>query len=115
MSALPSRHEFIPGSNDVRSHEFQSSLVRAICGASPDGILVVDDKANVVSLNHRFLEVWGIPNHRIHGGKAAAVLGTSDQPILAMAIERVKDSAAFLTRVRELSMTPTRTTTARSN
>ena len=48
------------------SNEFQISLVRAICGASPDGILVVDDKANVISPNQRFLGVWGIPNHRIH-------------------------------------------------
>lgn len=41
--------------------EFQTSLVRAIHEASPDGILVVNDNDIVVSHNQRFLEVWGIP------------------------------------------------------
>jgi diguanylate cyclase (GGDEF)-like protein/PAS domain S-box-containing protein len=106
MDELPSQHESVSGSCEATSHEFQSSLVRAICGASPDGILVVDDKANVTSLNQRFLEVWGIPNYRVRGGQAAAVVGTPDQPILAMALERVKDSEPFLRRVRELYEDP---------
>lgn len=106
MSESPSQHESMSISSEASSNEFQSSLVRAVCGASPDGILVVDDKANVMSLNQRFLDVWGIPNQRIHGGQTDTVVGTPDQPILAMAIERVKDAEAFLRRVKELYADP---------
>ena len=87
--------------------EFQDSLIQAIRDASPDGILVVDDHGDVVSMNQRFLEVWGIPGDRVRGGRAGAVVGTPDRPILAMAVERVKDSGAFLRRVKELYADPT--------
>jgi diguanylate cyclase (GGDEF)-like protein/PAS domain S-box-containing protein len=107
MNESPSQHESMSISSEASSNEFQSSLVRAIREASPDGILVVDDKGNVVSLNQRFLDVWRIPSSRIHGGQTDSVVGTPDQPILAMAIERVKDSEAFLRRVRELYDDPT--------
>lgn len=87
--------------------QFQTSLVRAINEASPDGILVVNDKDIVVSHNQRFLEVWGIPKEdlsiNVPGG---SVIGTPDQPILSLAVERVKDPAAFLGRVKELYNNP---------
>lgn len=91
----------------TRGIEFQNSLVQAIRDASPDGILVVDDHDNVVTMNQRFLDVWGIPSDHIRGRRAGDVIGTSDRPILAMAVERVRDEAAFLRRVRELYADPT--------
>jgi diguanylate cyclase (GGDEF)-like protein/PAS domain S-box-containing protein len=94
------------GSGKAGRREFQDSLVRAIRDASPDGILVVDDQAKVVSLNQRFLDVWGIPSERVRGGRVGTVIGTPDQPVLAMAVDRVKDSKAFLRRVKELYADP---------
>jgi PAS domain S-box-containing protein len=100
--------DITPAPADNRpSSEFQDSLLRAIRDASPDGILVVDARDHVVSLNQRFLDVWGIPGDRVRGGRAGDIIGTPDQPILAMAVERVKNADAFLTRVKELYADPT--------
>ena len=97
----------VSGPAKTRGGEFQDSLIQAIRDASPDGILVVDEHDAVVSMNQRFLEVWRIPGDRVHGGRARAVVGTPDRPILAMAVERVKDSEPFLRRVKELYADPT--------
>jgi diguanylate cyclase (GGDEF)-like protein/PAS domain S-box-containing protein len=86
--------------------EFQSSVVRGVLDASPDGVLVVDQNGTVVCLNDRFLEVWGIPRDQVHGGRANTVVGTPDSPILAMAVARVKEQDAFLKRVQELYADP---------
>jgi diguanylate cyclase (GGDEF)-like protein len=68
---------------------------------------VVDEHDDVVSMNQRFLDVWGIPSDRVRGGRARAVVGTSDRPILAMAVDRVKNPEPFLRRVKELYADPT--------
>ena len=78
--------------------EFNYSLVRAIYEVSPDGILVVGGKDEIVSHNQRFLEVWQLP---VPDGEGGMVTGP-DQPILAAVVERVKDAEGFLKRVREL-------------
>lgn len=88
--------------------EFEKSLLCAINEASLDGILVVDDKDVVVSHNHRFLEVWRIPQNYLKkrvGGNSA--VGAPDQPILAFVVQRVKDPQTFLMRVKELYNDPT--------
>src|SRR5437868_12025031 len=91
----------IPDAVAAGSLEFQRSLIRGILDASPDGILVVDQQNLVVLVNQRFFDVWDIPR------EAPAVIGTQDQPILAMAVERVKHPETFLKRVRELYSHPT--------
>ncbi len=87
------------GENDA---EFQGSLIRAIHEASPDGILVVNDKGIVVSHNHRFIDIWKLPLDRLKGLQPDTAIGTADAQILSMVLDRVKDSQNFLERVREL-------------
>lgn len=82
--------------------EFQSSLIRAIHEASPDGILVVNDKGIIVSHNHRFIDIWKLPLDRLPGLQPDTAVGAADDPLLSMVLERVRDPKTFLARVREL-------------
>jgi diguanylate cyclase (GGDEF)-like protein len=87
--------------------EFQESLLRAINEASPDGILVVDERDVVVSHNHRFFEMWRIPGDYLKntdGGNGS--VGAPDHPILAFVVQSVKDPQSFLKRVKELYNDP---------
>ncbi len=61
---------------------------------SPDGILVVDQANNIISVNRRFAEIFGVP------GQLFADKG--NEPILAWVGAQMADSAAFLSRVRYL-------------
>ena len=90
----------------VGDYQFQSALVRAINEASPDGILVVDEKGIVVSHNHQFVEIWEIPGHRLRGAESDTAAGAGDDPILSTIVERVKDAQSFLARVKELYDNP---------
>lgn len=87
-------------------HEFQFSLVQAIHEASPDGILVVDDRGVIVSHNRRFVDLWNIPHERLRGMQPATAIGQDDELILAAVLDAVKDGPAFLARVRELYANP---------
>ncbi len=99
ISQDPTRGIIEPG-----SLEFQRSLVRGIFDASPDGILVVNDQQIVVAVNQRFFEVWGIP---VNPGQSGEIIGNLDEPLLFMAVERVKNPKLFLERVKELYADPT--------
>jgi len=81
--------------------DFQHSLLRTIYDASLDGILVVDEQANVVSRNKRLLDVWRIDPSELplHYGELP---DAPNQPILRARLERIKDPDAFLKRVNEL-------------
>lgn len=68
--------------------EFQDSLLRAIRDASPDGILVVDARDHVVSLNQRFLDVWGILGAH-HSSRVGDIIGTPDQADVDTAMARM--------------------------
>lgn len=85
----------------THSAEFDRSLLRSLQEASPDGILVVDGDARVVSYNQQFLDIWRIPGERLESsaGEDEAV---HDTPILLRASRRVKDPESFINRVREL-------------
>ena len=83
-------------------HDLQDSLIRAIHAASPDGILVVNEHQIVVSHNQRFIEIWRIPSQHLGGSVPGTAIGAEEAPILATALERVKDASGFLARVREL-------------
>ena len=41
--------------------QFRNVILSTEHEASLDGILVVDDKANIISFNHKFVEMWAIP------------------------------------------------------
>ena len=83
--------------------EFRASLQNAILNGAPDGILVVDENACVVSVNERFFTVWQIPRP---AGPLEDILDLPDDPFLTQTIAQVADPEAFLERVRELYANP---------
>lgn len=110
LKKIRRRRDALAKSADAGDHEFQSSLVRAINEASPDGILVVNDKGIIVSHNRRFVEIWQIPGDRLHGLEPGTAVGADDDPILSTVVERVKDPQAFLERAlpQESQISPPR-------
>jgi diguanylate cyclase (GGDEF)-like protein/PAS domain S-box-containing protein len=97
------RHTKLVG---VGNYALQRSLVNAVIDASPEGILVVDEKGIIVSHNQQFVEIWRIPNDRLHGAELNTAIGADDEPILSTVLERVKDEKAFLARVKMLYDNP---------
>jgi diguanylate cyclase (GGDEF)-like protein len=89
------------GAAQVRADEFNRSLLRAIQEASPEGILVVDERAVVVSYNQRFLEIWHVPSERMQPDDDRHGI-IPDNPILLTVTQRVKDPEGFLRRVQAL-------------
>jgi diguanylate cyclase (GGDEF)-like protein/PAS domain S-box-containing protein len=87
----------------VEDIELQNLLVDAINEASPEGILVVDDKAIVAYHNCRFFDVWKIPGEFRQNGSA---VGKADASLLSVVLELVVDPDAFLVRVQELYDNP---------
>jgi PAS domain S-box-containing protein len=77
---------------------FQHALLRAQTEASPDGILVVDPANHILSYNHRFLDVWGIPDELPAAG--------DDTKVLARARTLAADPVAFGARVAAIYADP---------
>jgi PAS domain S-box-containing protein len=77
---------------------FQNALLQSQSEASPDGILVVGAGNHVLSYNHRFLELWGIPEE-------LAVV-RNDTPILSLAKSRAADPDGFAARVASIYADP---------
>lgn len=82
--------------------DFDRSLIEAIHEASPDGILVVDDKGMIVSHNRRLFEVFDIPLEDLPGDDGGNLEGYSEQTPLKLAMDRLEAPEAFLRRVQEL-------------
>ena len=70
------------------------SLLQATLDSTADGILVVDAKGAMVSFNHRFVELWRIPE--------SILARRSDDEALAFVLDQLADPEAFLAKVREL-------------
>jgi len=62
--------------------------------ASIDGILVVDENAQILSYNRRFVEMWRVPEELMAELK--------DEPVLKYVADQTADAEAFLRRVRDL-------------
>jgi diguanylate cyclase (GGDEF)-like protein/PAS domain S-box-containing protein len=73
---------------------FANILLTAAQENSPDGMLVVDADARIVSFNHRFAEMFQIPH--------ALVAGQADEPVLQAVVSQMQDPDQFLFRVRYL-------------
>jgi diguanylate cyclase (GGDEF)-like protein/PAS domain S-box-containing protein len=86
--------------------EFDRSLIAGILEASPDGILVVDERGIIVSHNQRIFEVLGITPEELLQDESRVLSGHSDRPLLARVLELVKHRAAFLDRVEALYANP---------
>ena len=73
---------------------FANILLTAAQENSPDGMLVVDSDARIVSFNQRFAEMLRIPQ--------ALVAGQADEPVLQAVVAQMKDPEQYLARVRYL-------------
>ena len=80
--------------------EMKKILIDAIYEASPEGILVIDDKHTVVSHNHRFVEIWQLSDDLLH--ESGTAIGLDEAPILSAMLDLVQNWQAFLARVMEL-------------
>jgi PAS domain S-box-containing protein len=69
-------------------------ILRTQQETSPDGILIVDDSGKIISFNHRFTEIWGIPQDVIDS--------RSDERALSFVLDKLSDPQEFLARVRYL-------------
>lgn len=77
-----------------RALAFDAGVLSTIQQASPDGILLVDGRGQIVSHNRRFVEMWAIPPD--------IAAGKSDASVLAFIAEQVADPPSFVARVAEL-------------
>ncbi|WP_170153127.1 PAS-domain containing protein [Roseiarcus fermentans] len=75
-----------------------AAILAAVHESSPDGILVVDPAARILSVNKRFGEIMDLPAELLAPGR--------DGPALAMAAQRMLDGEAFLRGVRHDSEHP---------
>ena len=74
--------------------QFRNVLLSTQQEASIDGILVVDEKARILSYNRRFVEMWGLPEKLVDEG--------IDGPVLQFVTSRVEDPPLFLQKVNYL-------------
>lgn len=86
--------------------EFDRSLIAGILEASPDGILVVDERGVIVSHNQRLYEVLGIAPDELLESDTRVLSGHPDRPLLERVLELVKHRGAFLERVEALYAHP---------
>ena len=73
---------------------FRNAILTTTQEASQDGLLVVDEEAHIITYNHRFIELMGIP--------AGLIDQKADQPVLEFVANSMVDPPAFVERVRSL-------------
>ena len=66
--------------------------------SSPDGILVIDSAGRIVSFNRRYTELFDIPQDLL--------AARDDEPVLALASQRVLNTAEFVRQVMYLRAHP---------
>ena len=69
-------------------------LLRTTLESTTDGILVVDQKGDVLHKNSRFAEMWRIPESILDSG--------DDNTLIEFILSQLKDPNAFLTKVKHL-------------
>ena len=77
-----------------KSLQFANALFAAQLEGSPDGILVADQNRRIVLFNHRFGEMWRIPQDVVAEG--------SDEIVLKAGTVQLKDPQGFYERVIRL-------------
>jgi PAS domain S-box-containing protein len=83
---------------DEKALEETLSLLEATLDATADGILVVDPKGRITSLNSRFVEMWRLPSEILETRDDAAAL--------AYGTAQLRDPDAFAAKVEELYQHP---------
>ncbi len=71
--------------------EYRKALLEAHIESSLDGILLVDTKGKILSYNHRFLEIWNIPQEILDD--------KDDEAALAFAVTQLVKPKQFMERV----------------
>jgi PAS domain S-box-containing protein len=74
------------------------SLLTATLESTTDGILVVDREGRIISLNRRFVTMWGIPQEIVD-------LRDDDRAI-GFVLSQLRDPEAFVSKVRDLYAQP---------
>jgi diguanylate cyclase (GGDEF)-like protein/PAS domain S-box-containing protein len=74
--------------------QFANTLLSTLKDTSPDAILIVDADQRIISFNKQFLEMWRLP--------PALVDTRNGDAVLAAVASAVKDTNAFIARVRYL-------------
>jgi PAS domain S-box-containing protein len=74
------------------------SLLRATLESTADGILVVDSNGKFTSYNHKFQEMWGIPESVLQTG--------ADDQVLAYVLDKLLDPDSFICCVKSLYEKP---------
>lgn len=73
---------------------FQNILLKTEQESSIDGILIVDNKGEIINYNKRFAEIWGVPDN---------LLSTkSDELVLKHVLDKLIDSKSFIDKVKYL-------------
>jgi diguanylate cyclase (GGDEF)-like protein/PAS domain S-box-containing protein len=78
--------------------QFANTLLTTQMETCPDGILVVDANARIISFNRRFADMWGI--------SLSLLEAKDDAPVLAAVMSAMKDPQAFVARVKYLYQHP---------
>jgi len=73
-----------------------TSRLRATLEATVDGILVIDREQRIVSMNHRFSQIWGIPGDLL--------LHQDDSLILDFMARKACNPQAYLDRLQEIDL-----------
>jgi PAS domain S-box-containing protein len=74
--------------------EESNALLLTILEMSPDAILLVDENARIQTWNHRFAEIWNVPDELVKAGH--------DAPVLQWAVNQTVDPESYQAKVREV-------------
>jgi len=89
-----------------QAREFHHSLIRTIQEVSLDGILVVDQEANVLFNNRKLFDIWQVPADEFQGQAAGTPAVGPAGPLLKACLNRLKDPESYEIRARELYANP---------
>lgn len=80
------------------AHSF--SLLEATLNSTADGMLVINNEGKVSAFNRKFLQVWDLDESIVKNG--------TDEELLALVMNKLKDPHEFIDKIRELYTTPER-------
>ena len=83
---------------DISNRKRSYSLLQAAINSVADGLLIVDRRGKVTSVNQRFLHLWNIP-------QTLAVSG-DDEALLDFVVDQLQEPEAFVQKVRDLYAHP---------
>lgn len=72
-------------------------ILRGTLNSTADGILVVGSQGEILTTNHRFAEMWNLPQDVLISG--------TDQALIEYVLNQLEDPDAFRTRIEELYKT----------